>query len=127
MILLVKPAAVTPMMARSWSPPSASLPTLPKLSVGTMFRSLVSWGRALTHLYVASEGDVDTLQQADIIFYNGLFLEAQMAEVFEQLSTRKTVTAVAERIDRQICSTGRPVKTNRPPCLVRCDFVDAGC
>ena len=51
------------------------------------------------HLYVASEGDVDTLQQADIIFYNGLFLEAQMAEVFEQLSTRKTVTAVAERID----------------------------
>lgn len=50
------------------------------------------------HLYVASEGDVDTLQQADIIFYNGLFLEAQMAEIFEQLSTRKTVTAVAERI-----------------------------
>lgn len=51
------------------------------------------------HLYVASEGDVDTLQQADIIFYNGLFLEAQMAEVFEQLTTRKTVTAVAERIN----------------------------
>jgi manganese/zinc/iron transport system substrate-binding protein len=51
------------------------------------------------HLYVASEGDVDLLQQADIIFYNGLFLEAQMAEVFEQLSTRKTVTAVAEAIN----------------------------
>jgi manganese/zinc/iron transport system substrate-binding protein len=51
------------------------------------------------HLYVASEGDVDTLQQADIIFYNGLYLEAQMAEVFEQLASRKTVTAVAERID----------------------------
>lgn len=51
------------------------------------------------HLYVASEGDVATLQQADIIFYNGLFLEAQMAEVFEQLASRKTVTAVAERID----------------------------
>lgn len=51
------------------------------------------------HLYVASEGDVDLLQQADIIFYNGLFLEAQMAEVFEQLASRKTVTAVAERIN----------------------------
>lgn len=51
------------------------------------------------HLYVASEGDVDTLQSADIIFYNGLFLEAQMAEVLEQLGERKTVTAVAERID----------------------------
>ena len=51
------------------------------------------------HLYVASEGDVDTLQQADIIFYNGLHLEAQMAEVMEQLGKRKTVTAVAEHID----------------------------
>lgn len=51
------------------------------------------------HLYVASEGDVDTLQQADIIFYNGLYLEAQMAEVMEQLGKRKTVTAVAENID----------------------------
>jgi manganese/zinc/iron transport system substrate-binding protein len=51
------------------------------------------------HLYVASESDVDTLQQADIIFYNGLFLEAQMAEVLEQLGDRKTVTAVAEAID----------------------------
>jgi manganese/zinc/iron transport system substrate-binding protein len=51
------------------------------------------------HLYVASEGDVDLLQQADIIFYNGLFLEAQMAEIFEQLSDRKMVTAVAENID----------------------------
>jgi manganese/zinc/iron transport system substrate-binding protein len=51
------------------------------------------------HLYVASEGDVDLLQQADIIFYNGLFLEAQMAEVMEQLGERKTVTAVAGQID----------------------------
>src|SRR5215204_1979862 len=51
------------------------------------------------HLYVASEGDVDTLQQSDIIFYNGLFLEAQMAEMLEQLGSRKTVTAVAEAID----------------------------
>ncbi len=51
------------------------------------------------HLYVASEGDVELLQEADIIFYNGLFLEAQMAEIFEQLGERKTVAAVAEGID----------------------------
>jgi len=51
------------------------------------------------HLYAASEGDVGRLQEADIIFYNGLFLEAQMAEVLEQLGTRKTVVAVAEAID----------------------------
>lgn len=51
------------------------------------------------HLYVATEGDVDLLQNADIIFYNGLFLEAQMAKIMEQLAQRKTVTAVAETID----------------------------
>lgn len=51
------------------------------------------------HLYVATEGDVDLLQNADIIFYNGLYLEAQMAKIMEQLAQRKTVTAVAETID----------------------------
>jgi manganese/zinc/iron transport system substrate-binding protein len=51
------------------------------------------------HLYVASEGDVEALQNADIIFYNGLFLEAQMDEILKQLGERKTTVAVAERID----------------------------
>lgn len=51
------------------------------------------------HLYVATEGDVGLLQNADVIFYNGLFLEAQLAQVMEQLGERKTVTAVAETID----------------------------
>jgi manganese/zinc/iron transport system substrate-binding protein len=54
------------------------------------------------HLYVATEGDVERLQNAEIIFYNGLFLEAQMAEIFEQLASRKTVTAVAESIDERL-------------------------
>ena len=43
------------------------------------------------HLYVASEGDVGRLQQADLIFYNGLYLEAQLGE-------RKPAIAVAEAI-----------------------------
>jgi manganese/zinc/iron transport system substrate-binding protein len=51
------------------------------------------------HMYVASEGDVDLLQRADVIFYNGLFLEAQMSDVLEQLGERKAVTPVAENID----------------------------
>lgn len=51
------------------------------------------------HLYVASEGDVDLLQRADVIFYNGLFLEAQMTDILKQLGERKTVVAVAENID----------------------------
>lgn len=50
------------------------------------------------HLYVASEGDVERLQNADVIFYNGLHLEAQMAEIFEQIGERKRTVAVAEAI-----------------------------
>jgi manganese/zinc/iron transport system substrate-binding protein len=50
------------------------------------------------HLYVASEGDVTALQEADIIFHNGLFLEAQMEDIFEQLAERKTVVPVAGSI-----------------------------
>jgi manganese/zinc/iron transport system substrate-binding protein len=51
------------------------------------------------HLYVASEGDVELLQNADIIFYNGLFLEAQMDEILKQIAERKPAVAVAEGID----------------------------
>lgn len=51
------------------------------------------------HLYVASEGDMELLQNADVIFYNGLLLEAQMAEILEQLGERKTVVAVTQDID----------------------------
>lgn len=53
------------------------------------------------HLYVASEGDMELLQEAEVIFYNGLLLEAQMAEILEQLGERKTVVAVAATIDEQ--------------------------
>ncbi|MBW7885440.1 MAG: zinc ABC transporter substrate-binding protein, partial [Caldilineaceae bacterium] len=51
------------------------------------------------HLFVASEGDVDLLQRADVIFYNGLFLEAQMADILHQIGERKPSIAVAESID----------------------------
>lgn len=51
------------------------------------------------HLYVASAGDVDKLQEADVIFYNGLFLEAQMEDILEQLGESKTVVPVAGTVD----------------------------
>jgi manganese/zinc/iron transport system substrate-binding protein len=51
------------------------------------------------HLYVASEGDMALLQEAEVIFYNGLLLEAQMAEILEQIGERKTVVAVTKDID----------------------------
>lgn len=53
------------------------------------------------HTYVATEGDVSTIQSADIIFYNGLHLEAQMERIFEQLSKggQKVVVGVGDKLD----------------------------
>jgi manganese/zinc/iron transport system substrate-binding protein len=51
------------------------------------------------HLYTASASDVDKLNDADVVFYNGLFLEAQLENVLEQLATRKTVVPVSAGVD----------------------------
>lgn len=50
------------------------------------------------HLYVASEGDVRRLTDADIILYNGLFLEARMSNVLQRIGQQKLVVAVAEAV-----------------------------
>lgn len=52
------------------------------------------------HLYRASAGDVQRLAAAQIIFYNGLHLEAAMGEVLERMGGQRKVVAVAEAIDR---------------------------
>jgi len=51
------------------------------------------------HLYKASARDVEKLRAADVVFFNGLFLEAQMEEVMEQMAERQTVVAVSAGID----------------------------
>lgn len=50
------------------------------------------------HLYKASEGDIFTLLEADLILYNGLHLEGRMGDVLEQLADEKPVVAVAASI-----------------------------
>lgn len=50
------------------------------------------------HLYVASERDVVTLAKADVIFYNGLHLEARMGEVLEKMESRSVVVKVTDPI-----------------------------
>jgi manganese/zinc/iron transport system substrate-binding protein len=50
------------------------------------------------HLYKATQGDLEKLTSADIIFYNGLHLEGKMGEVFEKLGRLKPVIAVAKDI-----------------------------
>ena len=49
------------------------------------------------HLYQASEGDVERLFEADLVFYNGLFLEAQMETIFEQMGDK--AVAVSRDVD----------------------------
>ena len=50
------------------------------------------------HLYVPTEGDVSTLSEADIIFYNGLHLEAQMTRVMDQMEKEKIVLAIGDNL-----------------------------
>lgn len=52
------------------------------------------------HLYKASAGDVIRLQEADIIFYNGLHLEAAMGEVLQRMEGRVRAVAVTDTIPR---------------------------
>jgi manganese/zinc/iron transport system substrate-binding protein len=51
------------------------------------------------HLYKPTRGDVIRLESADIVFYNGLYLEGKMAEVLEKVrESGKPVFAVGEMI-----------------------------
>jgi manganese/zinc/iron transport system substrate-binding protein len=52
------------------------------------------------HLYKARAGDVRRLDAADVIFYNGLHLEAAMGEVFEEMQGRTRTVAVTDSIPR---------------------------
>ncbi len=52
------------------------------------------------HLFKASEGDVSSLSEADIVFYNGLHLEAKMGEVLEKIGGRVKSVAVTQGIDK---------------------------
>ena len=54
------------------------------------------------HLYKASAKDVRLLDNAEIVFYNGLDLEAKMHEFLVQLSSKKTVVALGETLDKQV-------------------------
>lgn len=51
------------------------------------------------HLYTAIASDIDKLRDADVVFYNGLYLEAQLEDALEQLGERQTVVAVSSGID----------------------------
>lgn len=53
------------------------------------------------HLYKASEGDVNKLFEADLIFYNGLHLEGKLVEVFEKMERKKITVALGEFLPKE--------------------------
>src|SRR5690606_25458983 len=50
------------------------------------------------HLYNPTQSDISKVDSADIIFYNGLNLEANMVEVFDSIGKSKPVLAIGETI-----------------------------
>jgi len=53
------------------------------------------------HAYKASHGDIATLRNADLVFYNGLTLEGKMEKVLEALASEKPVVALSANIPRE--------------------------
>ena len=53
------------------------------------------------HLYRASQGDVSALRDADVVFYNGLFLEGQMEDILEKTSEQKPAVQVTGDIPEE--------------------------
>lgn len=54
------------------------------------------------HLYTPAEGDVLELLAADLILYNGLRLEGQFGEVFEEMADEKTIVAVSRDLPHEM-------------------------
>jgi len=59
------------------------------------------------HLYKATQGDLEKLSGAEIIFYSGLHLEGKMVEIFERMSHTRPTVAVTHDLDE--------ARLRRPP------------
>lgn len=54
------------------------------------------------HLYKATPGDMRSLQEADLILYNGLHLEGRLADALVRLASRKPTVQVTDSIDESL-------------------------
>lgn len=48
------------------------------------------------HLFQATQGDIETLEGSDIIFYNGISLEVNMVRIFEEIGKNKPVLGIGD-------------------------------
>lgn len=69
------------------------------------------------HLYKATQGDIKKLEDADIIFYNGLHLEGQMVEIFEKMQKNKPTVAVTKNVPEDTLRAGDGKTTEHDPHL----------
>lgn len=69
------------------------------------------------HVYKATQGDISKLDEADIIFYNGLHLEGQMIEIFEQMEKNKPTVAVTKNVSTDVLLVGDGEATEYDPHL----------
>ena len=54
------------------------------------------------HAYRQTRTDITAMTRADLVLWHGLYLEAQMEEFLEKLARRRSVTAVAEAMPRDV-------------------------
>jgi manganese/zinc/iron transport system substrate-binding protein len=53
------------------------------------------------HIYKPSQGDLKKLKAADLVIYNGLYLEGKMADVLQKMGRNQLVLGVADSIKTQ--------------------------
>ncbi|MUG47283.1 metal ABC transporter solute-binding protein, Zn/Mn family [Paenibacillus woosongensis] len=61
------------------------------------------------HLFKASQGDIQKLDKANMVFYGGLHLEGKMTEILEKLGRHKYTVPVSKDIDQALLRSGADI------------------
>ncbi len=54
------------------------------------------------HLYKATQKDLRKITQADLVFYNGLYLEGKMAEIFKKIQKIRPIYPVSDALSTKL-------------------------
>ena len=67
------------------------------------------------HYFKASQGDLARMTAADLVLFNGLFLEGKMEEIFEKMARGKKVLAVTGGIPEDVLRRPPELEGNHDP------------